>query len=163
MGSKGKLFKKISAIDIIILLVIIAAVAGAGYKFAKSRTTSFFTDKTEKIEIEFYNEEVPDFVAKSIKIGDPCFESVQNASFGHVTAIKIDKPVSWVETEDGRFVAASKPGCSSIKVTMEANGLMGNNGVTIDKSVYYVGQTITLYVGNSALFYGRISDIRKKG
>jgi ribosomal protein S19 len=44
---------------------------------------------------------------------------------------------------------------------METMGTINNNGVTIDKSPYYVGQTISLYAGKSFLKDGRISKIEK--
>jgi hypothetical protein len=44
---------------------------------------------------------------------------------------------------------------------METVGTINNNGVTIDKSQYYVGQTLSLYAGKSYLKDGRISKIEK--
>jgi hypothetical protein len=162
MGDNGrrKILKKINIIDILIALVIIVAVAGAAYKFTAPSTSNFFVEKTGKIVIEFYHEEVPDFAAKAVRKGDVCIEPVQGANFGKVAGIEIDKSVSWIETEAGEFVAASKPGYSSVKIMMEADGVIGSNGISIGKSEYYVGQTISLNVGNSLFSYGRISGVR---
>jgi hypothetical protein len=44
---------------------------------------------------------------------------------------------------------------------METMGTINNSGVSIDKSLYYVGQTLSLYAGNSYLKDGRISKIEK--
>jgi len=165
MGGNGKhrFFKKINIIDIIIALVIITAIAGTIYKFSRPDTANLFVEKTEKITIEFYHEEVPEFAAKAIQKGDICIEPVQSANFGKVTDIQINESISWVDTEEGEFVKASRPGYSSVRITMEADGIIGSNGVTIGKSVYYVGQTVSLNVGNSQFTNGRISGVSKKG
>jgi hypothetical protein len=59
------------------------------------------------------------------------------------------------------MVSSPREGYSSLTLTMEATGTITNNGVSVDKSVYYVGQTISLYAGNSYLKDGRISGIKK--
>jgi hypothetical protein len=165
MGDNGKhrFLKKINIIDILIALIIITAIAGAIYKFTRPDTANFFVEKTEKITIEFYHEEVPEFAVKAVQKGDICIEPVQSANFGKVTDIEINKSVSWADTEEGEFVIASKPGYSSVRITMEADGVVGSNGVTIGKTVYYVGQTVSLNVGNSMFSNGRISGVSKKG
>ncbi|MGI6776488.1 MAG: DUF4330 domain-containing protein [Acetivibrionales bacterium] len=162
VNKKGRLFGKVNVIDLFVMLVIIAVIAGVGYTYINRNKEASFSRNLEDIQVEFYQEEVNDFTAKSIKIGDPVRESVQNASFGRVTDIKIEEAVSWIKTGDGKNISAPKPGYSSVYITMEAKGIIGSNGVTIDNSVYRIGQTMVLYVGNSA-FWGRISDITKKG
>jgi hypothetical protein len=159
IDNKGRLFGKISIIDILIVVIIIVAVAGIGSKFVKSKTASPFV-KTDKIQVQFYVEDAPDYAIKAVKIGDPVRESIQNTGLGKVIDIKIDKSVSWVQTDKGEYVAASREGYLSCVLTMEAEGIYGNNGVSINNTEYYIGRTLVLYVGNSALS-GRIYDLRK--
>lgn len=161
IDSKGKLFGKVSIIDLLIVLVLVAAVAGVGYKFVQSRTESIFV-KTDTLVVQFYQEEVNDFTAKALKIGDIALENEQSADFGVVTDIKIDSAVSWAQNPVGGFVQSSKPGYSSIYITMETKGTLGDTGFKIGTGTFNIGKTITLKAGN-AIFYGRISDISKKG
>ncbi len=158
---KAKAKRKFTAIDFIIILVIITAILGAKYKLSKANAVTPFVAKPDKIKVSFFIEEVPEFAAKAVKIGDPVKESIQNSNFGKVTDIVIDKSISWARDNSGNFVASNRDGYSSVSIAMEAYGLIGNNGVTIDKSVYYIGQTITLYAGNSVFQNGRIADIKK--
>ena len=161
IDSRGKLFGKVSIIDIVIVVVLLGAVAGIGYKFTKSKTVSPFV-RADKLEIQFYGEEVPDFAAKAIKKGDLAKDSEKNVFLGTVKDIKIGKSVSWVESGSrGEYVASSKTGYSSIYITLEGKGVFGSTGVTINNAEYYVGQTVNLRVGNAA-FYIKVSDIRKK-
>ncbi|HHW49362.1 MAG TPA: DUF4330 domain-containing protein [Clostridiaceae bacterium] len=167
ISKEGKLFGKISIVDILVLLVIIAAVAGASYKFAKSSTASpIFSKQEDNIRIQFYQPEVPEFIAKAVKIGDPAREALQGTSFGTVSDIVIGESVSWGADENGNSVKSSKEGYVSVLITMDAKGIIGDNGVTIGKSIYHVGETITLYAGNAGFYSsyspGRISDISIK-
>jgi len=167
ISKDGKLFGKVSIVDILILLVIIGAVGGAVYKFAKSNTASpIFSKQEDDIRIQFYQPEVPEFIAKAVKIGDPVRESVQGTSFGTVSDIAIGESVSFGADENGNIVKASKEGYVSVLITMDAKGIIGENGVTIGKSIYHVGETVTLYVGNAGFYSsystGRIADISIK-
>jgi hypothetical protein len=162
MVTENKKTRKIGVIDILIILFILTAVIGAGYKYKKDKAATPHAVKTEDVVIVYYSEEVPESAAKAVKIGDPVREALQNASFGNVTAVEVDNSVSWARNHKGELVKSTREGYSSITVTINGKGVIGNNGVTLDKSVYYIGQTITLYVGNSSFSNGRISEIKKK-
>jgi hypothetical protein len=160
IDNKGRLFGKISIIDLLVILVVITAAAGVGYKFTRSKTPSPLFVKTDLIRIKYYVEEAPEFAVDTVKIGDPVKESIQNSSLGHVVDIKKDKPIFWAQNDEGQFVAASRPGYASALITMEARGIFGSNGVSINNTDYYVGRTVILYVGNAALS-GRIAGLEK--
>lgn len=167
MDNKGKLFGKISIIDIIIVLVIVAGIVGGlGYKYSKSKTPGVFV-KNDDVQITFYVEEVPDFVAKAIKPGAICKESIQDVVFGQVKDagdIKIDKPVSYSSNDKGEIVRSNtKEGYVSLYVTVQGKGIYSDNGLTINSVPYYVGQTLTnLRLGASTISYTKIYDIKKK-
>lgn len=161
MDEKGKLFGKISIVDILIVLVVLAAIAGVGYKFAKSKVASPFV-KPDTIQIQFYGEEIPDYAAKAVKKGDAGVDPVKNSVFGSVTDVKIDKSASYGTDAKGQYVRSSKDGYSSIYVTLEGSGTYSDNGVKFGSDLYFIGKTMEVRVGNTALWV-RISDIRKKG
>lgn len=161
VDGKGKLFGKISIIDIVIVLVIVVAVAGVGYKYTKSKTASPFV-KMDTIQLQFYQEEVPEYAAKAVNVGDAAIDAEQSSDFGKVVDVKVDKSVSWLQNPIGKIEPSSKPGYSSIYITMETKGVMGDTGVKIGNATYNIGKTVTLKAGKS-IFYGRISDLKKKG
>ncbi len=152
--------RKFTWIDLIIVLVILVSVIGLKNKFAKANVAAPTASK-EKILITFYIEETPDFVIDAINTGDPVRESIQNSDFGKVVEINPGDSIYWESREDGQLVPSSREGYSSLYITMEGTGIINKGGVSIDKSVYYVGQTISLYAGNSILKDGRISEIKK--
>lgn len=161
IDKKGRILGKVSIIDVLVLLLILAVLGGVGYKYKKSGTATPFT-RLDDLEITLYQEEAPEPAAKGVKTGDPVREAIQGSYFGKVKDVKIDKSVSWVEDRnDGKYVASFKQGYASIYITIEGKGLFGDNGVTIDNAVYFVGKTLEVRVGNS-VFWARIWDIRKK-
>jgi len=69
IDDKGKLFGKISIIDILVVCLILGGIAGAYYKFGRSNTISPFV-KPDRIEMTFFTEDVVEFVGAGIKAGD---------------------------------------------------------------------------------------------
>lgn len=159
MKNNGKK-SKFNFLDILIILIILVGAFGGYRKFKKASVSTPLAPKTQKIEISYKIEEVPTYAAEAIKVGDPVKESVQNANFGSITETIVEDSISWARNKDGQVVSSSRDGYSSLTIKMEASGIIGENGVTIDRSVYYVGQTLVIYAGNSMLQTGRISDIR---
>lgn len=151
--------RKLTWIDLTIVVVVIIGIIGYKNKIAKANVGTPATNK-EKILITFYIEEIPDFAIDAINIGDPVRESIQNAYFGEVVDINPDDSIYWESREDGQLVSSSREGYSSLYITMQGTGIINKDGVSIDKSVYYVGQTISLNAGNSLLKEGRISEIK---
>jgi len=165
IDKKGRLFGKASIIDVLIVALAIVFAGMAAFKWGligAARSAGPFTQESYDIRIEFYQEEVPDFVVKAAKIGDKAVEALKNASFGRVVDIKAGKSVSWVKTESGEYVASSKEGYSNVIIVMEAKGQLGSGGAKIGGEEYFIGRTIDLYAGCAA-FKGRISGIAKKG
>jgi len=160
IDGRGRLFGKISVIDVLIVIVLVVAVAVVGYRFTKLQAAGPFPAKQDRLRVVFYQEEVNDFTAKTVKKGDPAKDALLNVSFGQVVDVKTDKSVSIVKSDKGEYHVSSKEGYCSVYITMETNGSVGNSGATIGNSVYYIGQTITLHAGN-AVFFGKIFDFQK--
>src|SRR3989339_1801566 len=100
IDKKGKLFGIVSIIDILVVVVIIISILGISYKFLYSKTVSPFV-KADKIVLKFYAEEVPDFAANNIQINSQVKDFEKGTNFGIVTHSKVDKSVSFVETDKG--------------------------------------------------------------
>ncbi|MCX7711588.1 MAG: DUF4330 domain-containing protein [Clostridia bacterium] len=164
IDSKGKLFGKISIIDILIVVVLIGAIAGAGYKYIKARASNPFV-KQDKVQITFYCEEFPEYAASedNIKKGSLVKDGVQGTVLGAVTEVKTGKAISFAQSDKGEFNASSKQGYLSAYITAEGQGRYSDNGLIVNNVEYYVGQIVDkLRVGKSEFRYNvRIQDIKK--
>lgn len=152
--------RKFTWIDLAIIIVLLACIAGTVLKFSKASVAAPAAPK-EKILVSVYMESVHDNIVKAIKTGDQVIEVVQNSSFGKVTDITAGNSILWSSGEDGQLVSSSREGYSSLVMTMETEGIINKNGVTIGNSVYYVGLTVTLNAGKCTLKDARISKITK--
>lgn len=160
MDKKGKIFGKISIVDILIVLIIIAVIGGLYYKFGRSGTVTAFT-KTDKIQMSIYHEDVPDYVVNNIKIGDIVKDRVQNVAIGKVIDIKIGPDIYFNSNANGETVTSSKPGYSSITVTIEGQGIYNPTGLTFGGVEYYINKPSTEWRVGNTFFYAKVSDIKK--
>lgn len=162
IDNKGKLFGRVSIIDILIVLILIGAVGGAAYKYTKSKTESPFV-KSDKIRVVFYSEECPEYAANSIVKGASVRDGVQGSSFGTIVDKKVDKSISWAQNIKGEIVASTRPGYVSVYLVVDGQGIYSENGLTIGGVEYYVGQSMDkLRAGKSEQrFNFKIHDIKK--
>ena len=150
-----KSHRKFNIIDAVIGIIIVLAFVFALNRLGIIGVKNIVENEQSKIEIIFFQEEVNDFTAENVKIGDPASEPLLNASFGNVTDKSVGPSISYGKDKFWNQTTSTKEGYSSIYITLTANGKVGDNGITIDGSTYYVGQVINLRVGSS-IFYGRI-------
>ncbi len=159
IDEKGKLFGKVNIIDLVIILVIIAAVAFVGFKFLAPGMNN--ADTAGVAEVKFYIEEVSDFVADKIQIGDRLMDEAKNVSLGVVTNIEFAPAVSYGTNSEGKWVTSSKEGYKSMILTGEVQATKYDHGMIVNASKYYVGHTFVLLAGKSKL-YLRVYDINFK-
>ncbi|HOM02318.1 MAG TPA: DUF4330 domain-containing protein [Acetivibrio sp.] len=163
IDSKGKLFGKVSIIDILVLVVLVAGIFGVWVKFFKTGSVTPIAVKSESYIVGLYWEESPEFAVKAVKVGDIARDFDRGAVLGKVTDVQIADSISFVKTDDGRVVASSTPGYVSYHITLEATGTPSDlGGVIFDGMDYQIGKSMTVKVG-SAIFMGRIDRLEKKG
>lgn len=160
IDKNGKLFGKVSIIDILIVVVLLAGLAFAAKFLGVFPAEQTAATGTEKIRITLYQEEVNTFTVENLKLNDPVTESMKNIDFGKVVDIKSDKSVSWGIDMDGKQVKSTKDGYSSVFITVEASGTVSRGGFTVNGTGYFIGQLQTFRAGTSA-FYCRIYSVEK--
>lgn len=150
--------RKFTKLDLLVVCVVLIAVLALSAKFTKAAVSAPTADRT-KLLLSFYIEETPTFGVDAIEIGAPVKEQIQNSNFGKVISLDKKAAIYWESDDDGNLVAGSKEGYNSLTLSMEATGTINELGITIDKSLYFVGQTVSLYAGNTYLKDGRISKV----
>lgn len=155
IDSKGKLFGKISIIDILVVAVILAGIAGVGYKFAKSGQVTPFT-KQDTVLIEFYHYEQLDFNAETMKEGTPVKDGKTNSYIGKVKKVEVSPSKSTAPDDKGEYKESAKPGWASVKITVEGTGIyrdgINGQGVSLDGTDYFVGRSVEVCAGNNAMW-----------
>jgi hypothetical protein len=158
IDEKGRLFGKINIVDFIVVAVIVLGIAGVGYKLISSSTSLF--KKTENINIVFHNEDLPQYVADAINVGDQVKDSVKNTVFGKVVKKEISDSVVFAANSQGELKQTTRPGYVSMKLYVEGKGIFTDTGVIFNNADYYVGRSLELRAGNGVI-WTRVSDIEK--
>jgi len=163
INTNGKIFGKISIVDVLIIVIVLLSIVGIGYKFIQSKTATFF-NKADNLSIVLYVEEVPEYAAKSVKLNDLVSDFETGSAFGNVTKIDIGPSVNYTADDKGEIKKSSKQGYSSAYITTHGLGFykdgVTESGISIDGIDYFIGRSITFSAGNS-IMYGRVYDIKK--
>ncbi|MCX7842076.1 MAG: DUF4330 domain-containing protein [Clostridia bacterium] len=164
IDNKGRLFGKVSVIDILIVVVILGAIAGTAYKFSKSGATGPLA-KPDKILITVFCPETPDFsvTEENIAVGSLLRDPTQGITLGTIKEVKVEDSVGYAATSDGKFNLSSKDRIKSVYVTAEGYGRYSSNGVIINNVEYSVGQILDrVKAGKSEFRYNsRVADLKK--
>lgn len=155
IDKQGKLFGKINIIDLLVLLILVVAVVVVGVRFLAPKEQNL-----DRLEMKFYVEEVNDWVADKIQIGDTMYDGTNQMTLGKVTSVEKGEPEIWAITEDGRYVRVPKEGFSSLIITGEVQGKKTSTGAEIDGEIYGVGHSMVLHAGDAKI-YLRVYDIVK--
>lgn len=158
MNETKKKFK-FNIIDLIVLIVIVAAVAFVVIKLSGGGL--FGKDESTYI-VKYFCDEVPDFAAEVIYVGDGVVDEQKDTDLGEVTSVSLYPSRTYAQSADGEYKLAPKEHYNSVEVVTIVKGTDYDNGVIIDGSKYGVGHSLTIRVGKAKI-YGRVSYIEKVG
>lgn len=157
IDKKGKLFGKLNIVDLAIILIVIVALVGVGYKYTQSQTVSPLT-KTNDAIITFTESERVDYAVTAIKEGDLVRDRVSGVVLGNVEKIVTAPSVVVVYTSEGEPVSTTRPGYLYYDISVKCNGILTDTGITIGGTEFYVNKQNEVRFGISNL-YPRISNI----
>lgn len=168
INEKGKLFGFINIIDLIVLLVIVL-LAAVGVKFMRSggfaalskEDSAGFMGPETTLEIEFFGEEVSDFVVDQLYTGAYLYDETSLEDLGVLTAFEVGESIAYAPNDEGVNVAAPKPDYKSVKITGEVKGERTPLGATVGAAHYAAGHTFVLRAGDAKI-YLRVYDVAAK-
>ncbi len=157
IDKKGKLFGKINIIDLLILIILVAAIAILGVKFlGGGRGTD-----SQVLEMKFHIEEIDTWVTENVKVGDALYDGTYEQPLGTVTNVETEPSKTWGLGADGQYVLSSREGFKSMTITGEVLGTKTDVGAKVGGELYGVGHSMILYAGDAKL-YLRVYDISVK-
>ena len=122
LDEKGRLFGKISIIDIGVLLLIVALLGGVYYKF-------FMVDKNnsaakfDTIEYKVLVEEVRQQSVDAIEIGADIYDVKTDSPMGKIVSKEVLPATDQLTKADGTMVIAEKPERFNVLVTIQVPGV----------------------------------------
>lgn len=157
IDKNGKLFGKLNIIDLLIILVIVAAIAFLGVKVLGRDNVDLGTPTT--VRLTFYADDAPGFLEGKAKVGDPFIDYDHNHSFGNVTALNIE-PAYTYAYDEAAHTSVKVPTVNRcfITVSCEAEGYLSDNSFVVDGDIYAIGGSYTIRVGLTR-FASRLANI----
>ena len=135
----GRLFGKISVIDVLVVLVVIALAGALCVKNSRPHTGTSVT--TQPITFQVVVEGAQDYLKDNIHVGDKVYDlnySSGNSPLGEITAIE-EQPGSKMATfTDGTTGLAEVEDGVNLLLTIEGEGLINDKGYSLNR-VYDLG------------------------
>lgn len=157
IDEKGKLFGLINIVDLLVVLVIVLAVGGVGYKL-KARGTASISAKTEDVELLVNISDVRQATVDAIKVGDKFNHYNKNAYFGEIKEINVVPHKEAVSKSDGTIVMAPVPDKFDINLVFASKATVSDSVVVVGGEHTRVGVQFSLKNKNIA-FAGTVMKI----
>ncbi len=141
IDKRGRLFGKVSIIDVLIVLILVLAAIFAAKFFktndkAASATKIHYTVQINKVEEDVYN---------AIVDGTAVFDSVKNTPLGKV--VSHDKTPYKEVNEDiinGKYVVNTIPDLYNVLVTIEADAYVTDSSIKVGKNIIRVNARLDI-------------------
>ena len=157
----GRLFGKISIIDVIVILVVAVLAAAIYVKSQMPQTGSSVTTTSVIYQMRLVNQ--PAYMLDAIQVGDQMFDKERSTggSLGTITDIEVSDGTQRGELDDGTVAMLPAEGYYNILLTIEGQALVGDDGSVALNRIYDLGVNSSRYFNTKyAYFIGTIEDIQ---
>ncbi|MBP8620946.1 MAG: DUF4330 domain-containing protein [Firmicutes bacterium] len=158
LDEKGRLFGKISIIDLLVIVVIVGAVAWFGYSMFGKNLRTEVSQREEETEIVVVASGMRPTTAEAIAKGGKIFEFKTGACVGEVVGVETEPAVVWLLEGDGRWVQTQSDDKVDAFVTIRGTARVGENVITMNGVEIRVGGSIGLKT-KFATFQGYIMNM----
>ena len=155
IDEKGRLFGKVNIVDLIIVIIIVAAAVFVGTKFLGPKSD---VANTQTVRITMFCDESPVYVVDQLEAGSEVWDSSNQVVLGTLKEWTTGDSMSAVTDDEGNVVEIARDGYCSVRLVCEGTGIVGSQGVTIGGVLYGNGQSASVYFGDCKLYLD-IADI----
>ena len=160
INKEGKLFGKISVIDIAVILIIAVLAVGIYIRF--SGTTQTIATAGEDIECTFLVRNVRMFSAEALERGGPVYDKTSKEYIGQITDVRIEDGEYQVNMADGTFQTIAPEERYNAYVTVEFEGKVGENGYYTAANKYLAAGTTVIINTKYAQCESTVYSIKEK-
>ena len=164
IDKNGRLFGKISVIDLLVIAVV-AVIAAAVYVKNNAVPTGSGTVKEQKIVFQIKAAGLEDYLTDAVRVGDKVYDanySSGSGPVGKITQVQVlNDPglLLYEDMPDGTLPVIEVEGTVDLLITVEGTGVSDGRSYTINR-VYEVGVNASrTYRTNRATFVGSVVDI----
>lgn len=159
----GRLFGRISIIDVLVILVVLVMAAALYFKDRQAHTGTAVTE--QKITFQIRARGVDDFVADHILVGDGLYDKAYSSggrAIGYITDVQVERDPGMLLADkltDGTAGLLEAEDTVDLLITVEGQGLVTNGSYSINR-VYDLGVNSNRnYATRHADFTGAVAAI----
>jgi len=144
----GRLFGKISVIDVLVVLVVVVLAVALNLKGELTPTSTSVPNTP--IYFEVLTEAIPNYVGDNIRVGDVLFDKDQSTggAIGVITSVERLPGMRSVNMTDGTMTMVDVEDFCIMRIQVESSGL-------IDRGKYNINKIYNLGVNASRNFYSK--------
>lgn len=158
IDEKGRLWGRINIIDMILILIVIAALAFVGIKFMGKGQIAIIPEKQE-VSVTIFTNALFHFVKDQLQVGEEVRLLTNNEVFGQIVDLETRNGFQLVSTADGRWVEADIPNKYSVNITIKGNAVKSGEFLSIGGTQLLVGSEVAIK-GSRFTVKGIISDVK---
>jgi len=127
IDDKGKIFGKVSIVDIAVILLVLALIGGAYYKFFLLNQAKAAI-QLDVLRYQVVVKEIREPSVDALKKTDDVYDDRTGSYMGKIVKRTVMPAVDYIEKTDGTIVKAQIPGKYDMKLTIEAPGIETKHG-----------------------------------
>lgn len=157
----GRLFGKISILDVIVLVVAAVLVAAVYLKNQMPQTGG--TVSTVPVVYQMRLQNQPQEMLEAIQEGDQLFDPARSTggSLGEITEIQVSDGTNQASLDDGTVAMVPAQGYYDLLLTIEGQALVESDGTVLLNRVYALGvNSNRTFTTKYASFVGRVMNIQ---
>ena len=157
----GRLFGKISIIDVIVLLVVAVLAVAVFVKSQRAQTSTSITDTPVIYQMLLTNQ--PEYMRSAIQEGDQLYDQERSTggSLGTITQVEVSDGTNLGALDDGTYAVLPAENRYNILITVECAGLVSADGGVALNRVYDLGvNSSRTFTTQYASFIGTVTDIQ---
>lgn len=145
----GKLFGKVSVIDIAAILILILLAVGVLVKFSGNQNVQVASGEALQCTVQVKN--VRDFTVEALKKGGPVFDKTTKEYIGEITDVTSEPGTTMLLLTDGTYREVQTGDRYNAYVTIAFTGKAGDNG-------YYTATNKQMCTGSSIALNAKYSQ-----
>ena len=161
LDHNGRLFGKISIIDVIALLVVAILAVAVFVKSQRDQTSTSITDTPVVYHMHLTNQ--PEYMAPAIAVGDQLFDQERSTGgpLGTITRVEISDGTELGALDDGTYAVLPAQGRCNILLTIEGEALVSADGGVALNRIYDLGvNSSRTFTTQYASFIGTVTSIQ---
>ena len=158
IDKNGKLFGKINVIDLLIILIVIAALALLGIRMLDGREVEPVgpapSGTLQTVRVTFFGTEIPDYLPAGVSVGDAVVNYNTGDDFGRVQDFSVAEAyTNTYDQQRGDVVRLPIANRCWLTFTTEVTGYYSEEGLQVGDTVFVVGAGNYYNVGATRAYY----------